>query len=809
MESVLMVTPPSLDGPAFSIEGLAAPAEIRLDRWGVAHIRAESQYDAFLVQGFNAGRDRLWQLDLWRKRGLGLLAADFGPGYLAQDRAARLFLYRGDMDAEWAAYGHPRAKGIVEAFVRGLNAFIVLTRDRDDLLPPEFASMGTRPAFWDAEDVVRIRSHALVRNVASEVARARVLARCGLATDVLRKSLSPDHHPVIPEGLAPERLPQDLLTVFRLATAPVSFDPARLAAQRADAWVWSEVDASGAVHRSDRQPVVAPAEASEGSNNWAVSGARTATGRPILASDPHRAYQLPSLRYVVHLTAPGLDVIGAGEPALPGISIGHNGTAAFSLTIAPIDQEDLFVYETHPDDPGLYRYGTGWEAMARVVERIPVRDGSDEEVTLAFTRHGPVICEEVSGRQAFAVRTVWSEPGTAAYLGSLAYLGATTVTEFREALRDWSAPSTNQVYADTGGTIAWFMAGKAPVRPNWDGLLPVPGDGRYEWADFHDPFVLPHHVDPECGFVFSANEMNLPADYPAETRKLSFEWLEPWRARRIRSVLEDDAGHTLDASTRLQADVFSEPALRLGRLVAALPPADDAASRAAIHLLLGFDGYLHAESAAACLIETLWLRHLRPALVTALAPEPADADLFRPGDTETLLDALDHGHPHLDEATRTALVTRALASAWLDCEARFGTDPAGWEWGRFHHGFFRHPLSGIGGAVSENVGPLPVGGSAASVMHADYHPHDGALTTGASFRMIVDVGDWDASVFVNAPGQSGRTDSRHYADHAVSWAASATVPLLYSREAVDAATESIITLRPSQPLRPSQELPST
>ncbi|MCC0808125.1 penicillin acylase family protein [Methylobacterium sp. W2] len=797
------------ENAAFVIDGLAAPAEIRLDQWGVAHIRAESQDDAFLVQGFNAGRDRLWQLDLWRKRGLGLLAADFGPGYLAQDRAARLFLYRGDMEAEWAAYGHPRTITIVSAFVRGLNAFIALTRERDDLLPPEFASLGTRPAVWDAEDVVRIRSHALVRNVASEVARARVLARCGLAPDALRKALSPAHAPVIPEGLAPERLPEDLLTVFRLATAPVSFDPDRLAAHRTEGWAWSEVDAFGTVHRAGRQPVVAPAEAGEGSNNWAVSGARTATGRPILASDPHRAYQLPSLRYVVHLTAPGLDVIGAGEPALPGISIGHNGTAAFSLTIAPIDQEDLFVYETHPDDPGLYRYGTGWEAMARIVERIPVRDGPDEEVTLAFTRHGPVICEDAAGRQAFAVRTVWSEPGTAAYLGSLAYLGASTVTEFREALRDWSAPSTNQVYADTGGTIAWFMAGKAPVRSNWDGLLPVPGDGRYEWAGFHDPFVLPHHVDPECGFVFSANEMNLPADYPAETRKLGFEWLEPWRARRIRSVLEDDAGHTLDASTRLQADVFSEPALRLGRFVAALPPADHAASRAAAHLLLGFDGHLHAGSAAACLIETLWVRHLRPALVTALAPEPADADLFRPGDTETLLDALDHGHPNLDEAARTALVTRALASAWRDCEARFGTDPAGWEWGRFHHGFFRHPFSGIGGAAGRNVGPLPVGGSAASVMHADYRPHDGALTTGASFRMVVDVGDWDASLFVNAPGQSGHADSPHYADHAVPWAAGETVPLLYSREAVDAATETVITLRPSQPIRPSQEVPHT
>ncbi|WP_036302558.1 penicillin acylase family protein [Methylobacterium sp. 77] len=797
-----MRQPPPRSDP-IPIDGLSAPVEIRLDRWGVAHIRAASQDDAFMAQGFNAGRDRLWQLDLWRKRGLGLLAADFGPGYLAQDRAARLFLYRGDMEAEWAAYGHPRTRAIVEAFVHGLNAFVSLTRDRADLLPPEFAAMGTRAAFWTAEDVVRIRSHALVRNVASEVARARVLARCGLAADALRKALSPIHDPIIPEGLAPERFPDDLLTTFRLATAPVSFDPARLAATREEASDWCEVDAFGTVSRVGAKSATEAVDAIDGSNNWAVSGARTATGRPILASDPHRAYQLPSLRYVVHLTAPGLDVIGAGEPALPGISIGHNGTAAFSLTIAPIDQEDLFVYETHPDDPGLYRYGTGWATMERTVERIPVCGGPDEAVTLSFTRHGPVICEDVTGRQAFAVRTVWSEPGTAAYLGSLAYLGATTVTEFGDALRHWSAPSTNQLYADAGGTIAWFMAGKAPVRSNWDGLLPVPGDGRYEWAGFHDPIVLPHSVNPECGFVFSANEMNLPQGYPAETRRLGFEWHEPWRARRIRSVLEADAVHALDGARRLQGDVFSEPALRLGRLVAALPPPDDAAAEAAIGLLLGFDGHLHAESAAACLIEMLWSRHLRRRLLAALAPDPVTASLFQPGDTETLLDALEHGHPHLDEATRTALVTRALASAWLDCEARFGADPAFWQWGGFHHGLFAHPLAGIGGPDCASVGPLPVGGSAASVMHADYRPDDGRLTTGASFRMVIDVGDWDASVCVNAPGQSGRADSRHYDDHAAPWAASETVPLLYSREAVDAATETVIMLHPRQETPPT------
>ncbi|TXM87359.1 penicillin acylase family protein, partial [Methylobacterium sp. WL116] len=161
----------------FTLPGLSAPAEIRVDRHGVPHLRAASQDDVFRVQGFNAARDRLWQLDLWRKRGLGLLAADFGPGYLAQDRAARLFLYRGDMEAEWAAYGHPRTRNIVEAFVAGLNVYVALTLERPDLLPPEFAALGTRPAAWAPEDVVRIRSHALVRNVASEVARAQVLAR--------------------------------------------------------------------------------------------------------------------------------------------------------------------------------------------------------------------------------------------------------------------------------------------------------------------------------------------------------------------------------------------------------------------------------------------------------------------------------------------------------------------------------------------------------------------------------------------------------------------------------------------------------
>lgn len=778
----------------YALPGLDGPVEIRVDRWGLAHIRAGTALDAFRAQGFNAARDRLWQLDLWRKRGLGLLAADFGPGYLAQDRAARLFLYRGDMAAEWAAYGPQDTRAIVAAFVSGINAYVALAEARPDLRPPEFGLTGTRPALWQPEDVVRIRSHALIRNVLSEVARARVLARGrspadGLATDDLRKRISPPHEPVVPDGLDAADWPDDLLDAFRLATAPVGFGPDRMAATRAEAWDWSRVDAHGAVTRGPRS---APKEPAEGSNNWVVGPARTATGRPILASDPHRVYLQPSLRYAVHLTAPGLDVIGAGEPALPGISIGHNGHAAFSLTIAPIDQEDLFVCETDPADPDRYRSGDGWEPIARVAERIPVRGGPDETVILGFTRHGPVLREE-RGR-AFALRTVWTEPGAAAYLGSLAYLGATTPEAFGEALRHWSAPSVNQLYADAAGRIAWFMAGKAPVRPGHDGLLPVPGDGRYDWTGFHDPGALPRSVDPEAGWLATANEMNLPPDYPAEDRRVGFEWAEPWRARRIRAVLGGQDRHSLADSRALQGDVVSEPARRLADLVRALPAADDPDAAAARAVLAAFDGALHHGSAAAALIEVVWVRHLRPALLAALVPDAGTRRLLPPGDTQSLLERLETG---LDPATRAGLISDALGAGLRTCRERMGADPAHWSWGRLHHALFAHPLTALATGSGWDVGPLPVGGAAASVMHAEYRTDTFRLTHGASFRMVVDVGDWDRSVFINVPGQSGDPGSPHYADLAPVWGRQDYEPMLYGRAAVDAATETVITLTPS------------
>ena len=249
---------------------------------------------------------------------------------------------------------------------------------------------------------------------------------------------------------------------------------------------------------------------------------------------------MPSLRYAIHLSLPGMDVIGAGEPALPGISIGHNGNIAFGFTIFSIDQEDLYVYETNPDDPSEYRYEGRWEPMEVERQLIPVKDGDSVEARLKFTRHGPVIYEDTQKNVAFAVRAAWLEPGTAPYLGSVDYMRANDWDGFLAAMNRWGAPGENQVYADVRGNIGWKPAGLVPRRPNWDGLLPVPGDGRYEWDGFLDADELPVEFNPPRGWVASANEMNLPEGYLHEEKKVGFEWYAPYRYERIAEVLREN-----------------------------------------------------------------------------------------------------------------------------------------------------------------------------------------------------------------------------------------------------------------------------
>ena len=760
------------------IAGLAAPAEIRVDHWGVPHIYARSARDAFFVQGYNAARDRLWQIDLWRKRGLGLLARDFGPDFVEQDRAARLFLYRGDMKAEWAAYGQG-ARSHTEAFVAGINAYVLEIRSGKRTLPREFRIAGTTPDIWAPEDVVRVRSHGLTRNAGMEATRARILCAGGPGADRLFKKLEPDWTTKVPDGLDPCTIPETVLDDYNLATRGVKFDTARR-----------------------RLAAEAPAPESQGSNNWTIAPSRTTTGRPILANDPHREHGLPSLRYVAHLEAPGLSVIGAGEPALPGISIGHNETIAFGLTIFYADQEDLYVYDTSPDDPDLYRYRGGWARMETVRETIEVRGGPAREVDLRFTRHGPVVHTESGSQRAFALRSVWAEPGASAYFGSLGYMTARSWPAFKAALANWGTPSENQVYADVGGRIGWVAAGRVPARPNWDGLLPVPGDGRYEWKGFLSQAELPSKLNPPEGFIATANAMNLPPGYPVAERKVGFEWSNPSRLQRINEVLGSGRALGLADSLALQTDPTDMTSRRLIRLLTPLS-SNDPLTSSALDLLRGWDGSARADSAAAA-IYLIWTgKHLGPAVVGRAAPPPV-RDLIGGGDLAAVMDLLESPGEALGpdpEAARRALLLESLGAAAREARDRMGPDPSTWAWGRLHQAAFTHVLAPLAtGADREglSVGPEPMAGTSLSPLAATWRADDFRVTSGASFRMVLDVGAWDESQFINTPGQSGDVDSPHARDLFQTWVKGGYAPLLYSRKAVEAATETLIRLTPSR-----------
>ncbi len=761
-----------------SIPGLSQPARIIIDHWGIAHLYAASPRDAFFLQGYNAARDRLWQIDLWRKRGLGLLAKSFGPAYVDQDRAARLFLYRGDMNKEWAGYA-PGARDTAEAFVAGINAYVAQVRSGAQPLPREFTLTHSMPDTWTAEDVVRIRSHGLVANVASEVKRAQVACKAGLAADRLRAKLEPPHDTTIPPGLDPCSIPADVLKDYDLATASVSFAPERL---RTAANLTEDA-------------------VEEGSNNWAIAPSHTRSGRPILANDPHRRLSVPSLRYIVHLDAPGMSLIGAGEPALPGVSLGHNEHAAFGLTIFEVDQEDLYVYSLKADDPDHYRYGKGWEAMRVELETIEVKGEKPRQVELRFTRHGPVLAVDPKAGLAFAVRSVWHEAGTTPYFGSTWFNGLKTWKQFLAARDRWGVPPLNLVYADVKGNIGWAPGARIPVRRNWDGLLPVPGDGRYEWKGFLRGNQLPSMYNPQRGWVATANEMNLPKGYPAEQRRISFEWANRSRIDRIEAVLGGGSQHSIANSMALQTDAHNVMSRRLIGVLASVDSPDPQVSKS-LALLRAWNGEETIDSVAAAIYQVWTKRFLSPMTVARATPDSVH-QLIGNGDLEAVIDLMAHPDSRLGadpEAGRRDLLLTSLADTVGYLTKTLGPDMDTWRWGRLHQMKFVPAIATLADVDLRARLSLPaveLPGSSDTPRAASFGDKDFAVTSGASVRLVMDVGEWDRSMAINSPGQSGDAGNPHYRDLLPLWAAGQYVPLLYSKAAVERAAETVIELTPA------------
>lgn len=747
------------------LPGLKEPVEVLRDRWGVAHIYARNQDDLFFAQGFVVAHDRLFQLDLWRRIASGETAELVGEKGLAADRFARLMKYRGPMDVEWASYA-PDARQIAEAFTRGINAAI---DDMGERLPVEFQILKYRPAKWRPEDVLgRMSGLIMVGNYASEAARAELIAAVGL--EAARRIAPTD--PVRAFAPLPELdvagISRTLLAGYEAATAPLPLEP----------------DAGG-------------------SNNWVVDGTLSASGKPLLAGDPHRALMLPSLRYLVHLNAPGWNVIGAGEPALPGVAIGHNDHVAWAFTIVTTDQADLYIEQTNPDDPSQYRDGDRWRPMTIVREPVRVKGhGEPVELELRFTRHGPIIHTDESRHRAFALRWVGMEPGAAAYLASLRLDRVRSAKEFVEALPAWKVPALNMTHADVAGNIGWVAAGATPIRDGWDGLLPVPGQvGKYEWRGFRTVAELPQSHNPSSHYLATANHNILTPGYQLP---VSYEWSPPYRFEQIRRRLEAKKQFDVADFCSIQQDATTIPGQKLVSLLGEVEASNVAAlDPAFLELLRAWDGVLSVDSRAAVLYG-FWLQELTDAFYAPHVPKTLLDFARSRGGVPTMLAALessDAGWFGTDDprGARDRMLASSLAAGITRAKQRFPEFPRQGTWGELHTAAFTHPLARLGKPYAEAFNPatVPKAGDGLTP-NAASHGRDFRQTSGASFRQVFDLADWDRGVATSAPGQSGRPSSAHYDDLLRPWSEGTYFPLAFSRAKVEEVTQRRIVLKPTK-----------
>lgn len=787
---------------SINMAGLSQPVEIVRDKHGVSHIYAQNQNDLFFAQGFSAARDRLWQLDLWRRQGEGKMAEQFGPRFIEQDRAARLFLFRGDMQAEFASY-HPEGQAILTAFAAGINAYVDWVKANPDQLPPEFKLTGTLPGYWRPETSL-IRIYGLTRNLNEEVKTAQQVASLGLNAVQGLSTFEPPLALQVPAGLDVRQIDKSVLANYTLARngqkfVAADFPRSPLAADKREALASALSEGRLASLDPNFDPLATRYE----SNNWTIGGQHTDTGKPILAGDPHRSITMPSLRYMVHLNAPGWNVIGAGEPALPGVSMGHNDRIAFGLTIFAFgDEEDLYVYDTNPANPNEYRYRGGWEKMRQMDESIPVRGEAAAVRQLKFTRHGPVIHEDPVRHKAYALRAAYLEfPGTAAYLASLRLNQAQNWNEFVAGMEKHYTPSENMVYADVDGNIGWFGGSIAPIRPrnDWSGMLPVPGNGDFEWRGVLPGSALPRAYNPPEGYVATANEFNLPADY-AYRDMSARTWAEPYRVQRIREVLADGSRRTVQQSQDLQYDNLSIPARTLGTYAKALNSADPAVNDA-LGLLKDWDYRMDTDSRAAT-VYAFWLPEVVKRVSDLYVPANGRAAFGDLSTRKTLekLAAPDAAFGAQPERGRDALLLQALNDGVQKLRAQLGPDSTQWQWGKLHHIQFEHSLASLlppETAKAYGTPRYPVGGDNDTVHRGTFRKSDFRQISGSSYRQVIDVANWDNSRVQNVPGQSADPRSPYYQNLLKGWATGEYFPMAFGRAKVDSEKADTLTLKPT------------
>lgn len=772
--------------------GLRASVEIARDRWGVPHIYAETNADLFFAQGYVHAQDRLWQMELQRRTALGQIAELFGPVALDSDRFLRVLGFGRVARQEAQALEEPEREAVV-AYCRGVNAFLAANQRR---LPLEFTILRCRPRPWEAADVLafgKVMALDLSTNWTSEIIRARIVAVLGATRAALLD-------PAYPSG-DPLALPAD-------ATYTADFGAGALRAAAA------------------AEPFAGERDGTRGSNAWVVGGAHTASGGPLLANDPHLALTMPALWYENHLTGGDYAITGASIPGTVGVTIGHNARIAWGVTNGMNDIQDLYIERFDPTDPtgARYEFRGAWEEATIVRESIAVRARPllartrTETVTVRITRHGPVISDllppgatNAPDEATLALRWTALEPGRL-QRSILALNRAGDWDGFRTALRDWTVPPQNFIYADVAGQIGYALGGAIPIRAQGDGRLPVPGwTGEWEWTGTIPPDENPHALDPAAGFVVTANNRIVGDDYP---HPLPGEWAPGYRAARIRALIMRTPRHDAASFGRIHADRQSAP----GRALAALARdgrlpllPDEPLAPLARDVLAIWDGNLIDDSVAGAIAATL-LKALQERAYRALAgplstPVGLGAFATLPGRgylqraLPRLLDALAGGDAGwlAPGDTSEAILRDAWRATLAALREAHGDEVALWRYGTDHTLTLRHPLGALGPlGLLFNRGPFPQGGDLNTVCMGSrtFSPAGVEFYNGPSYRQICDPTDWDASRSVYPGGQSGHPGSPHYADLLVLWLNDAYHPMLWSRPAIAEATEATLTLTP-------------
>ena len=766
-QRTVSVSQPQVSGDT-AVAGIRNPVEIVRDIHGIPHIYAQSEPDLFFAMGYAMAQDRLWQMEFYRRIGTGRLAEIFGKEALEADRHFRTLA---------AASKRRRLPDdvalLTDAFAAGVNAYLEEHRDR---LPLEFKLLGYQPEAWHSSDyraIYTLINWGLSLGWKVDLTAADILKKVG--KDRFRDAFAPPAEAGRPIVMEIDPIPR--------------YDFSAIAA------TFLQVN---------RLTGFTPAPAS---NNWVISGARSVTGKPLLANDTHMPLTNPSLWWEVHLVCPTIEAAGFAIPGLPGLPLGRNRHVAWGITNVMVDDVDFYIERLNPQNPLQYRYEDHWEDMRSVRQTIRVKGATSVDIDIRLTRHGPVVEQGQFGNSNQVVSARWAVndlelPARAAFR----LLKAATVAEVVDALKDWEAPGQNFVFADTAGSIGYWCCAAIPMRPRGNGLLPVPGwTGADEWGGYLPFTKRPHVIDPPDGYVATANNALTDISFP---HVIGTYW-EPYdRISRIRALITAKPQLSVDDMAAMQSDVACPLAAEVMPLVLrVMDQRFTATPEAPIRdILARWDYRMSKQSAAAAIYETTYLNllenifkdELGPALyrryigLTVFAPR-ALRHILRTGRSGWLDDV---DTPQTE--TLPDVVEKSLRQALRDLRGRFGSDVNRWTWGRLHKLTFRHPL-GDRKPLDRlfDLGPFPISGSHLTVNKKQYdYTRPFAVREGVSQRMIVDLADPAVAQHVLPTGESGLLGNPHSRDQIDLYLEGRYHPSWLTRSEIEPHAEATLELKP-------------